>query len=125
MPPQRSGDIAAIKLVELIYLRDHPNDAGYQRIMAFLDAAPNWPLTEALLKRAERSLYVNGEPAELILGHFNKRKPTTAQGSLALARALIATGDTDGARAQVRRSGPIPRSRRNSKSPSPPNSASC
>jgi hypothetical protein len=29
--------------------------------MAFLDIAPNWPLTEALLKRAERSLYVNGE----------------------------------------------------------------
>ena len=31
---QRSGDQAAIKLVELIYLRDHPNDAGYQRILA-------------------------------------------------------------------------------------------
>ena len=51
-----------IKLVELIYLRDHPNDAGYQRILAFLDIAPKWPLSEALLKRAERSLYVNNEP---------------------------------------------------------------
>ena len=100
---ERSGDIAAIKLVELIYLRDHPNDAGFQRIMAFLDIAPNWPLSEALLKRAERSLYVNGETAELILTHFDKRKPTTVQGSLALARALIATGNTDGARAQVRK----------------------
>lgn len=100
---QRSGDIAAIKLVELIYLRDHPNDAGYPRIMAFLDIAPKWPLSEALLKRAERSLYVNRDPAELILGHFEKRKPTTAQGSLALARALIATGNTDAARAEVRK----------------------
>jgi len=100
---ERSGDMAAIKLVELIYLRDHPNDAGYQRIMAFLDIAPNWPLSEALLKRAERSLYVNGETAELILTHFDKRKPTTPQGSLALARALLATGNTEGARAEVRK----------------------
>ena len=81
---QKSGDAAAIKLVELIYLRDHPNDAGYQRIMDFLDAAPKWPLTESLLKRAERSLYVNAEPADLIIAHFNKRQPTTAEGSLAL-----------------------------------------
>ncbi len=98
---QRSGDMAAIKLVELIYLRDHPNDAGYPRIMNFLETAPNWPLTEALRKRAERSLYVNKDPAELILGHFAKRKPVTPEGRLALARALIATGDADGARAQV------------------------
>ncbi|WP_421695373.1 transglycosylase SLT domain-containing protein [Aestuariivirga sp.] len=100
---QRSGDVAAIKLVELIYLRDHPNDAGYQRILAFLDSAPNWPLSEALLKRAERSLYVNNESPELILNHFAKRKPVTDQGSLALARALLATGDKDGARRQVQK----------------------
>ena len=86
---QRSGDAAAIKLVELIYLRDHPNDAGYQRILAFLDMAPNWPLSEALIKRAERSLYVNNESPELILQHFAKRKPVTDEGSLALARALM------------------------------------
>ena len=100
---ERSGDVAAIKLVELIYLRDRPNDAGYQRIMAFLDIAPNWPLTEALLKRAERSLYVNEEPAELTLSHFSKRKPTTAQGSLALVRALQATGEGERARAELRK----------------------
>ena len=100
---ERSGDIAAIKLVELIYLRDHPNDAGYQRILAFLDIAPNWPLSEALLKRAERSLYVNTESPELILSHFAKRRPITDEGSLALARALIATGDTDGARRQIQK----------------------
>lgn len=99
----RSGDKAAIKLVELIYLRDHPNDAGYQRIMDFLETAPNWPLSESLLKRAERSLYVNEDSPELILGHFSKHKPTTAQGSLALARALIATGDTENARTQLRK----------------------
>ena len=49
-----------------------------------------------LLKRAERSLYVNKESPELILSHFARRKPVTDEGSLALARALIATGDTKG-----------------------------
>jgi soluble lytic murein transglycosylase len=100
---QRSEDQAAIKLVELIYLRDHPNDAGYQRIMDFLDGAPKWPLTEALLKRAERSLYVNAEPPQLILDHFAKRQPVTPEGSLALARALIANGDRDTARKYVQK----------------------
>ena len=100
---KRSGDEAAMKLVELLYLSDHPNDAGYQRIMAFLDAAPNWPLAESLLKRAERSLYVNEEPPQLILDHFAKRKPVTPEGSLALARALIASGDRDTARKHVQK----------------------
>lgn len=98
---KRSGDEAAIKLVELIYLRDHPNDAGYRRIMAFLDAAPKWPLAESLLKRAERSLYVNSEDPALILAHFAKRQPVTPEGYLALARALEANGDEAGARTQV------------------------
>lgn len=99
---QKSGDIAAIKLVELIYLRDHPNDAGYQRIIDFLNAAPKWPLSETLLKRAEKSLYVNKEPPGLILTHFSKRKPVTPEGHLALARAMIATGDSEGGRKHVR-----------------------
>ena len=98
---RRSDDQAAIKLVELLYLRDHPNDAGYRRIMDFLNAAPKWPLTESLMKRAERSLYVNAEPAQLILDHFAKRQPVTPEGSLALARALIANGDRDAARKHV------------------------
>ncbi len=100
---QRSGDQAAIKLVELIYLRDHPNDAGYQRIMDFVEQAPKWPLAESLLKRAERSLYVNQDDTQLILTHFAKRQPVTAQGSLALARALTANGDNETARKYVQK----------------------
>ena len=98
---QRSGDPAAIKLVELIYLRDHPKEAGYQRILDFLNAAPNWPLTQSLVKRAERTLYQNNEPAELVMQHFAKRKPSTPEGALALARALLAQGNQPVARKLV------------------------
>mgnify|MGYP000512920717 CR=1 FL=1 len=91
----RSNDAAAIKLVELIYLRDRPNEAGYARIMDFLNAAPTWPLTDSLGKRAERSLYVNNEPANLILSHFAKRQPAIFLGaSVALGFALARIGKT-------------------------------
>ena len=100
---RRSGDPAAVKLVEFLYLRDHPNQAGYSRIMTFLDAAPKWPLAESLLKRAERSLHANNEPAGLVKAHFIKRQPTTPEGSLAFARALLATGDRKTARKYVQR----------------------
>ena len=98
---QRSGDEAAIKLVELLYLKDHWKEAGYGRIMNFLNVAPKWPLTETLLKRAEQTLYANHEPSNLILAHFAKRKPVTAEGRLALARANLTTGNSDGARTLV------------------------
>ncbi|MGH6855840.1 MAG: hypothetical protein ACREDN_10520, partial [Aestuariivirga sp.] len=94
---KRSKDEAAIKLVELLYLRDHPEEAGYVRIMKFLDAAPEWPLADGLMKRAEWALYSNEEPAEVILAHFAKRQPLTPEGALALARAKLAGGDKAGA----------------------------
>jgi soluble lytic murein transglycosylase len=100
---QRSGDPAAIKLVELIYLRDHWKDAGYARIMDFLRVAPKWPLAETLLKRAEQSLYANNEPGNLVLAHFASHDPATNEGRLALARANLATGNQPAARALVQK----------------------
>ncbi len=100
---QRSGDEAAIKLVELLYLRDHWDDAGYGRIMNFLNAAPKWPLSETLMKRAEQSLYKNRESADRVLAHFAKRQPVSTEGRLALARANIASGNTQAARDLVKK----------------------
>jgi soluble lytic murein transglycosylase len=98
---QRSGDQAAVKLVELLYLRDHYKDAGYSRIMAFLDAAPKWPLSETLRKRAEHELYADDVPPQNVLAHFANRKPMTPEGTLALARAKLSQGDTASARQLV------------------------
>jgi soluble lytic murein transglycosylase len=100
---QQSGDPVAVKLVELIYLRHHWKDAGYDRIMAFLDAAPKWPMSETLLKRAEQSLYANHASTATVLAHFKKREPLTAEGSLALARAQLDSGNSDAAARSVRR----------------------
>lgn len=100
---EQSGDPAAVKLVELIYLRDNWKEAGYSRIMAFLDAAPRWPMSETLLKRAEQNLYIGRASTQTVLTHFQKRKPVTPEGTLALARAQLATGNADAARRAVRR----------------------
>ena len=100
---ERSGDPAAVKLVELIYLRHHWKEAGYGRVMAFLNASPRWPLAETLLKRAEQSLYANRASTDVVIAHFEKRKPLTSEGTLALARAQLASGNTDAARRSVRR----------------------
>ncbi len=89
---RRSGDQAAIKMVELLYLRDHGSEAGYQRIDAFLQAAPKWPLTQTLKKRAEQSLFENNQDTALTLQHFSGEAPETAYGMLAYARALYASG---------------------------------
>ena len=99
---QRSGDEAAVKLVELLYLRDHWDDAGYGRIMDFLNAAPKWPLAEILMKRAEQSLYTDRGSADRTLSHFAKRKPISIEGKLALARANLATGNKEAARELVK-----------------------
>jgi soluble lytic murein transglycosylase len=92
---ERSGDQAAIKLVEVLYLRDQWRDAGYDRIMAFLQAAPKWPFSETLSKRAEQALYFNRDGAAKVLAHFDKRKPQTPEGMLALARAHLDRGSHD------------------------------
>ena len=99
---KRSGDSAAIKFVELFYLRDHGTEAGYARIMAFLAAAPDWPLAETLMKRAEQALYENKESAEMVAAHFVDRKPVTPYGALALSRMATANGDAPAARNWLR-----------------------
>ena len=91
---KQSGDQAAIKLVELLFLRDHGAQAGYERIHDFLNAAPKWPLTETLLKRAEQALYENNQNASTVIEYFSDRVPATPYGMLAMARAYYGSGDS-------------------------------
>lgn len=99
---QSSGDSAAVKLVELLFLRDHGAQAGFQRIETFLKAAPNWPLTQTLLKRAEQALYENPEDPKLVLEHFQQSEPDTPFGMLALARAHFSVSDTANGKSMLR-----------------------
>ncbi len=97
----RSGDQAAIKLVELLYLKDQGKDASYSRIMAFLQSSPNWPLSETFLKNAEGALFHSPRDTDVVIAHFAARKPLTAEGMFALARARLQSGDKNGGRTML------------------------
>jgi soluble lytic murein transglycosylase len=99
----RSGDDAAIKLVELLYLRDHGKNVGFQRIRDFQAAAPRWPLAETLKKRAEQALFQNAEAPETVLTYFSTGETLTAEGHAAHARALYQMGQNDQARQALRK----------------------
>jgi soluble lytic murein transglycosylase len=98
----RSGDDAAVKLVELLYLRDHGKDVGFRRIRDFQDAAPKWPLSETLKKRAEQALFQNAEAPETVVTYFTSSETLTGEGHAAHARALYQLGRNDEARQKLR-----------------------
>jgi soluble lytic murein transglycosylase len=99
----RSGDDAAVKLVEMLYLRDHGKNVGFQRIRDFQAAAPKWPLAETLKKRAEQALFQNPEAPEIVISYFENNETLTAEGHAAHARALYQIGQNDAAKSQLRR----------------------
>ncbi len=98
----RSGDLVAVKLVELIFLRDQGGKVGFQRIRDFQAAAPKWPLSDTLKKRAEQNLLLIPEPANVVVDYFEKFEALTAEGHAAHARALFQLGRTDDARQALR-----------------------
>jgi soluble lytic murein transglycosylase len=96
------SDPVARKVVEWIILRSDGNGAGSPRYALFVEANPSWPSLAMFRRRAEALLWVeNVKPAQ-VLSFFNGSLPQSAKGRLVLARALLAQGDTEGARAQVR-----------------------
>jgi soluble lytic murein transglycosylase len=53
-----------------------------------------WPGLTALRANSERALARENPPAADVLAAFGTTRPETAEGAIALARALVATGDT-------------------------------
>src|SRR5262249_18003472 len=88
------SDPVARTLVEWIILRSDRNGAGTARYAAFIAANPSWPSLDMFRRRAEALLWVeNVKPAQ-VLGFFDGSLPQSVKGRLALARALLAQGDT-------------------------------
>jgi soluble lytic murein transglycosylase len=97
-----SGDEAAIRLVEMLYLKDQGEKAGYSRLVDFLETSPKWPLNETMAKRAEAALFHDQHSPQEVIAFFAKREPMTAEGKFALARANYASGNTKSAREMLR-----------------------
>ena len=96
------GDPLARKLVEWTILRSDENDGGFDRLAAFSNDNPSWPNSTMMRRRAESALWDERRPAATVISFFRTQKPMTAKGKFALARALMAQGDEDGAAQLVR-----------------------
>ncbi len=99
---QTIDDAAARKLVEWFTLR-HPNcESNFARYAAFIAEYPSWPSMRLLRRRAELRLWQEPTDPATVL-RFVDGQPASALGRFALARALLATGDRDGAEREVRK----------------------
>ena len=95
-------DPAARKLVEWAILRSDNNSASFARYAAFIEANPNWPSVGMLRRRAEAQLWQERRDGDTVAAFFAKQPPVSTKGRLAMARALLASGDRAGAQRFVR-----------------------
>ncbi|MFG1417091.1 lytic transglycosylase domain-containing protein [Xanthobacter sp. V0B-10] len=86
-------DPVARKLVTWLVIRHAPNDLGFENISEFLKEEPDWPTPSTLRQRAERVLFQENRDPGRTRAFFAERPPITGEGKVALARALIASGD--------------------------------
>ncbi|RAI45475.1 lytic transglycosylase [Rhodoplanes roseus] len=96
------SDPLAKKLTEWQVLRSNDNGAGFRRYAAFIDDNPTWPSIGMLRRRAENMLWTEKADPATVRSFFSGREPLGTRGKLALARALMASGDRANAQTYVR-----------------------
>jgi soluble lytic murein transglycosylase len=92
---------AAQNLVEWFILRHPDGAANFSRYTAFIADHPGWPSMGQLRRRAEACLWQERSDAATV-HRFTGDRPASAKGQFALARALLAEGDRQGAEQWVR-----------------------
>jgi soluble lytic murein transglycosylase len=95
------GDSAARRLVEWFILRNPDSDARFGRYAVFIADNPGWPGMGLMRRRAEARLWQERSEATTVRS-FIGDQPTSTKGRMALARALLAEGDRDGAGRWIR-----------------------
>ncbi len=91
-------DTAARDLITWLTLRTDWRAVGFDRASAFLRNNADWPSATGLLRRRTESLlFEEKRDARTVRTFFAKERPISGEGKLALARALLASGDKIGA----------------------------
>ncbi|MGL4975295.1 MAG: lytic transglycosylase domain-containing protein, partial [Bosea sp. (in: a-proteobacteria)] len=96
------ADPAARALAEWVAIRSLPGVVRFERIVAFLDANPNFPGTGVFRRRAEEALVSEKRSHAVTRAFFHGREPLTPAGKVALARALADEGKAPEAQALIR-----------------------
>ncbi len=99
---RRATERLPAKVLTWLNMTQPGNGYSFAAIREFIADNPDWPDQNLLRRRAEEA--INGKvPTEEVLAWFAKRPPMTTDGMVAMTAALLATGDTAGARTMARR----------------------
>ncbi len=93
---RKIGDSSARALGEWYYFEAEDPLIRVEDADAFLDAHPEWPSIGKIQSHVEKRM-TSTLPAAEVLAFFQTRDPITGEGALQLARAQLATGETDAA----------------------------
>ncbi|MFP6773617.1 MAG: lytic transglycosylase domain-containing protein [Alphaproteobacteria bacterium] len=80
------------KAVAWLHYREPGNRAGFSKISAFVDANPDWPSAQRLIRRAEEAMEISRIDDNVALAWFTKHRPLSGPGQLRLAEAMLAAG---------------------------------
>lgn len=87
-------DKLANKIFRWAELQEPHSGAAFEDIAAFIDANPNWPRQDLLMRRAEEALVARTDDS-VVLAWFALRGPQTADGAMRYIAALLHTGAKD------------------------------
>ena len=87
-------DPLARKVVEWVILRSENGPNDFARYESFITANPSWPGIALVRRRAEAVMWQAPVDPRTVIAFLVHEPPHTARGHCALARALLAQGDT-------------------------------
>ncbi|WP_374274111.1 transglycosylase SLT domain-containing protein [Brevundimonas sp.] len=99
----RIGDPTARKLVQWALIDTSGSQMSYVELARFKREMAGWPRADSRISDAEIALDRAGAPPTEVIAFFDGAEPVTAQGMIALAGALEATGRSGEATELVRR----------------------
>lgn len=99
---QRGNDPLANKLLRWLELQQPRSGFSFEDIASFIDAHPDWPGQDIMIRRAEEAL-VDRTDDSVVLAWFSLRGPITVDGAMRYAEALMRNNERAKAIALIRK----------------------
>jgi soluble lytic murein transglycosylase len=80
------------KVLRWLELQQPRSGASFEDLAAFIDANPDWPMQDVLMRRAEEAL-VDRTDDSVVMAWFALRGPSTSDGAMRYAEALFRAND--------------------------------
>jgi soluble lytic murein transglycosylase len=85
-------EVIANKVLRWLEMQQPRSGVSFEDLAAFIDANPDWPMQDILMRRAEEAL-VDRTDDSVVLAWFALRGPATVDGSMRYAEALFRASD--------------------------------